>query len=591
MTMLAGAFSRHPGRPIPERTREALRRAISRDADDERIVFSDDRVFLVKIDIGAYLEPGHRLDQPDGVSMLAGEPLLARATDVSWQTRGEDLARIHLGLNCHDLSPLRDARGVFSVVHYDPLVPRLTLLGDKLGMRPLYYFVDDERVIFASALRVLEQVDEIHKSMDLRGATEMAVFRHCIGSRTPYAGISRLRAAEILEVSASAVASSRYWRWDRVRPSRQPEAELLSEAYRRFTTAIGRRLRDDTETFAFLSGGLDTRCITAALRDRKVRVHTVNLARAGTQDQVFAAWFAERAGTNHEEFTPAVDVADSSDWMPNAVDLWATAKRQRRQPPVERPGLMWSGAGGSSVVGQPGAFRRPVVELLRAGNLEGAAEEYCRHGGFQLSTRLVRRELRDLLHEIPKQSVLEELEDLGCSDPGQSLYLFFLLSADRGGMADIVSKADLKRIEYHLPFLDSALVETMLELPVDLGFGHAAYVKWLQHFPPAVVSVPWQAYPDSVPCPIPAPPGLPSQWKPTHVVSRALHARRRKKLGETARALLRSTSFPGEILNRRNFRLMTYAHRARLRDYGYAINIADLFQTYSSASGGRWSCG
>lgn len=591
MTMLAGVFSRRPGRPIPEATREALGRAISRDPDDERIVFSDDRVFLVKIDIGAYGEPGHRLDQPGSVSMLAGEPLLAGATDVSWPTRGEDLARIHRGLNCHDLSPLREAQGVFSVVHYDPVIPRLTLLVDKLGMRPLYYLVDDERVIFASALRVLEQVDEIHKRMDLRGVTEMAVFSHCIGSRTPYVDIARLRAAEILEVSASAVASSRYWRWDRISPSRQPEAELLSEAYRRFTAAIGRRLRDDTATFAFLSGGLDTRCITAALRDRTVRVHTVNLARAGTQDQVFAAWFAQCAGTIHEEFVSASDVADPVDWIPNAVDLWATAKRQRLQPPVERPGLVWSGAGGSSVVGQPGAYRRPIVELLRAGKLERAAEEYCRLEGFQLSPRLVRPELRALLHEIPKQAVLKEIADLGCSDPGQSLYLFYLLNADRGGMADIVAKADVKRIEYHLPFLDSALVETMLKLPVDLCFGHAAYVKWLQHFPPAVLSVPWQAYPDSVPCPVPAPPGLPSQWEQNHLISRDLQARRRKKLGEIARGLLRSTSFPGQILNRRNFRLMAYAHRAGLRDYGYAIKVADIYDTYCSASGGRWSCG
>lgn len=584
MTMLAGAFSRRPGRPIPEATREALRRAISRDPDDERVVFSDDRVFLIKIDIGAYGEPGLQLDQPGSVSMLAGEPLLAGEAEISWRPRGEDLASIHRGLDRRDVSPLQGARGCFSVVHYDPVVPRLTLLADKLGLRPLYYFVDDERVIFASALRVLEQVDEIHKRMDLRGVTEMAVFGYALGPRTPYADIARLRAAEVLEVSASAVASSRYWRWDRIRPSRRPEGELLAEAYRRFTAAIGRRLRNDTATFAFLSGGLDSRCITAVLRDRNVGVHTVNLAPAGTQDQLFGAWFARRAGTIHEEFAPVPDVADPLAWLPSAVELWAAARRQRLQPPVERPGLVWSGAGGSSAVGHPGAYRRPVVELLRAGKLERAVDEFCRLEGFQLSPRLVRPDLRALLSEIPKQGVLEELADLGCSDPGQSLYLFSLVSEDRCGIADIVAKIDVNRIEYQMPFFDSAFLETMLEIPVDLCFGHAAYVKWLQHFPPAVLSVPWQVYPGSVPCPVPAPPGLPSQWDQGHAFARDLRARGRRKLDKIARGLLRSTSFPGQILNRRNFRLMAYAYRAGLRDYGYAIKVADTYHTYWSAS-------
>jgi hypothetical protein len=584
MTMLAGAFSRRPGRPIPEATREALRRAISRDPDDERIVFSDDRVFLVKIDIGAYGEPGLQLDQPGSVSMLAGEPLLAGEADITWRTRGEDLARIHRGLDRRDVSPLRDAEGFFSVVHYDPVVPKLTLLADKLGLRPLYYFVDDERVIFASALRVLEQVDEIPKRMDLRGVTEMAVFGYAVGARTPYADVARLRAAEVLEVSASAVASSRYWRWNRIRPSRRPEGELLAEAYRRFTAAIGRRLRNDTATFAFLSGGLDSRCITAVLRDRNVAVHTVNLAPAGTQDQLFGAWFARRAGTIHEEFAPAPDVADPLAWLPSAVDLWAAVKRQRLQPPVERPGLVWSGAGGSSAVGHPGPHRRPVVELLRAGKLERAVEEFCRLGGFQLSPRLVRPELRALLPEIPKLGMLEELADLGCSDPGQSLYLFCLLNEDRWGVANIVEKIDVNRIEYQMPFFDSAFLETMLEIPVDLCFGHAAYVKWLEYFPPVVLSVPWQAYPGSVPCPVPAPPGLPSQWDQGHAFARDLRARHRRKLVEIGRGLLRSTSFPDQILNRRNFRLMAYAYRANLRDYGYAIQVADTYHTYWSAS-------
>ena len=100
-----------------------------------------------------------------------------------------------------DWSGLRRACGVFCAVHYSREPCRLTLIADKLGLRPVYYWIDDDRVVFATALRVLEEHADVPKRMDLRAVTEMANFGAPLADRTPYAGIRVLQPAEILRVS------------------------------------------------------------------------------------------------------------------------------------------------------------------------------------------------------------------------------------------------------------------------------------------------------------------------------------------------------------------------------------------------------
>src|SRR2546426_839289 len=115
---------------------------------------------------------------------------------------------IFAGLFCRHAG----ARVVFCAVHYHPDASRLTLITDKLGVRPLYYWIGDDHVIFATALRVLEGLADLPKQMDLRAVTEAACFGFPLGDRTPYQGVRALRAAEIVEVSGAGVGRSKIGR-------------------------------------------------------------------------------------------------------------------------------------------------------------------------------------------------------------------------------------------------------------------------------------------------------------------------------------------------------------------------------------------
>src|SRR5690606_23739650 len=133
--------------------------------------------------------------------------------------RAADLCELHDNWRLNDRSALRAARGAFCLAQFDPVSRRLDLITDKLGLRSLYYYLADDYVVFASALRILEACHVVEKRMDVRGVAEIAAMRIALADRTPYASIKLLKAGQIISFSESGHATEIYWRWDTIRPA------------------------------------------------------------------------------------------------------------------------------------------------------------------------------------------------------------------------------------------------------------------------------------------------------------------------------------------------------------------------------------
>ena len=235
------------------------------------------------------------------------------------------------------------------------------MITDKLGLRPLYYWKDENYFAFASALRILEQLPLVAKQIDLHAVTEIVALGFPLADRTPRANISALKSAEILEVTERSISRHCYWRWDELEESSDSEPGHLAEVYERFQAAVARRIRNDRSTVAYLSGGLDSRCVVAALAHQGVRVHTFNFARPGTQDQIFGDAFAREIGSVHEAIPK-----EAGDHVPDYSSLLARswgASRKRLSEPALRSSLAWSGEGGSVLLGHV-HMNQAIVELI-----------------------------------------------------------------------------------------------------------------------------------------------------------------------------------------------------------------------------------
>lgn len=581
MTLLAGIFTRSREQPLPASICEALKQTVSRNTDDEVSVFEDPRSYFVKVDIGAYGEAGFHRDAGGALSLLAGEPLLALGDNDSWQSRARDLELLHESWKKEDWNLVAQARGVFCAVHYQPDAGTLSLIADKLCIRPLYYRLDEKYVIFATALRVIESLTEIPKQMDMQGVTEITGLGVPLGTHTPFVNVSLLRAAEIVRIKESDITRRQYWRWDEIKTSVKSEPELLQDAYASFSQAVGRRIRQDTTTAGFLSGGLDSRCVVAALRERSVRVHTFNFSPPNTQDQILGAEFARQAGTIHQEppIAPGAPV-----WSKMMADAW-NASQARASLPAERSGLVWSGDGGSVGLGHV-YVSRSIVDLMRAGKVDAAIDEYLLQEQASIPRRLLQPDVLNALSGSLHLGIREELDDIRSEDAGRSFYLFLMLNDQRRHLANHFENIDLHRLEFQLPFLDSDFLATVMTIPVDLCLGHKFYTKWLKLFPSFVTSVPWQTYPNHEPCPLPIPAELTYQWDSAHPTAQS-SSRRRELLRQSA-GVLNSDDFPERILKRGYLRFASLVHRTGLRDYAYIIEAARTYHKYWTLCEGKY---
>jgi asparagine synthase (glutamine-hydrolysing) len=579
VTLLAGVYSRDPAKPVSEQVCESLRRALSRHPSEEIQTFMDGRCFLLKADIGAYGSPALQLDQ-NGVSYMAGEPLLAHP-DGQPRTRALDLEELHADLSRGDAASLKRARGVFCLAHYQPDTGSLTLATDKLGIRPIYYWIGESYVIFATALRILESVAEIPKVMDIRAVTETFALEYPLSDRTPFAEVSLMRAAEIIHVDGNRVTRDQYWAWDNIRESSVPTQELAAESYRIFLDAVALRNGADSTTAAFLSGGLDSRAIVAALVQRGLHVHTFNFSLTGTQDQVFGADFARKIGTTHTEQPRVVGRQVSAKIM---ADAWS-ASAEGASHPAERPNLVWSGDGGSVTLGHV-YLNRPMVAAARAGRTDAAINLYLSGWGGTVPRRLIRREMRETLSKIPYQGLLEEFSALNCADPGRALHLVMMLNDQHRHLAAHFESIDLDRLELQMPFFDSVFVSSVLRVPIDTCLEHTFYMQWLRCFPSVVLSVPWQAYPGHEPCPLEIPAALAYQWEES-LVSKVRDSMRHDLLRQTSE-ILRASDFPDVLLRRHFLRLAAWVYRLGIRDLGYVTQAAEIYYKYWTQCRGNY---
>jgi len=582
MTLIAGILSRN-NQPLPDSACARLSQSISRNPADEVKVFKDHSSFFAKVDVGTFGEPGFIVDQSGALSLMAGEPLLANREAATVSNRQHDLAVVHDQCLKGNWDVLREADGTFCMVHYEPQTRSLSLMADKLGIRPLYFWADDDVIVFASALRILEELPLVPKQMDLRAVTELVGLGAPLADRTPYSGISLLRAGEIVRITNETISRRRYWRWDEIATSSDTEAVRLETVYNRFQTAVDRRIRNDRATTAYLSGGLDSRCVVSTLRPEHARVHTFNFARPGTQDYCFGNDFAERIGSIHESLPK-----ERGDSVPDYSSLMAKALKESEsfsQSPPERPQVVWSGEGGSVLLGLV-HISETILELMRAGNIDGAIEEFLQRENIHVPPKLFRSQILENISMVIKQGIREELDQLHAKDAGRNFYLFLMHNDQRRKLMSHFENIDLHRLEFQLPFFDGGLLTSVMATPLDWCLKHRLYSKWLLLFPAAVTSVPWQAYPGHEPCPLPVPAELAYQWDDSYRAEE--DASQKQRVIEQASELLRASDFPNRILNKRKLRLAAWIHSRGWRDYRYAIEAAQTYHLYAKKCGGEF---
>jgi asparagine synthase (glutamine-hydrolysing) len=195
--------------------------------------------------------------------------------------------------------------GMFVFVIYDHQEKTLFIARDRAGKKPLYYYQDGEKIVFASELNCLKsllplQINENNFYHYLR----LGCFYRQL---TPYKNVTELAAGSFLLINCDTLelTEKRWWNIDEFyQQSNADDFETAIEKTDSFLNAgVKRRLESsDLEVGSFLSGGIDSGLVTAIASKYTNKLKTFTVSFAGEYDEApLAKLVADKYQTKHTE--------------------------------------------------------------------------------------------------------------------------------------------------------------------------------------------------------------------------------------------------------------------------------------------------
>lgn len=206
---------------------------------------------------------------------------------------------------------LADIEGMFAFAAWDRARRELTLARDRFGEKPLYVGRAGGDLVFASELQALRCHPGFDTSVDPAALTAYLRHGYVPGPATIHPGATRLEPGTYARYDATdgTATQTTYWSADDLASQRMSNQDLsFDEAVDaldgRLRGAVSARLVADVPLGAFLSGGVDSSVVVAAMQaasSTPVRTFTIGVADHGYDEAGFARTVASHLGTDHTE--------------------------------------------------------------------------------------------------------------------------------------------------------------------------------------------------------------------------------------------------------------------------------------------------
>ena len=434
----------------------------------------------------------------------------------TFSSRSDSEVILHLYESFGIEGMLERLRGMFAFALWDEKEGALFLARDRVGKKPLVFHEREGRISFASELAALLRDKSIQREVDWHAVYHYLTFMCVPAPFTAFQGVKKLPPAHYLVFRDGKAVIRRYWNLEylpKLQVSREQAARELREL---FLEAVKLRLIADVPLGAFLSGGIDSSAVVAAMSlagGGKVRTFSIGFEEKRFNELPYARMVAEKYGTEHHEFMVrpnALEVlpllverygepyADSS-----AIPTYYLAKMTREFVTVALNG----DGGDESFTGYrrhyanrvadriyklPSPLRSTLRGVLKTLTPSGAdygslvsglrrfseaaslprAERFTRWMGFfdeETKRSLLNPQILARIGESSSVHLIEALfaraEHLDGADAGVLVDTNFYLPADLLVKVDIATMA--VSLEGRSPFLDQKLMEYAARLPAD----------------------------------------------------------------------------------------------------------------------------
>jgi len=415
---------------------------------------------------------------------------------------------------------LQELRGMFALAVYDTRTRTLLLARDRMGKKPLYWYDDGHRIVFASELKALLLDPAVPRNVDDSAVVEALTFGYIASPRSIWKGVQKLLPGQCLHCDSSGPRTNYYWATPTEKAEPESDQAAAEELRCLIDDAVRTRLVADVPIGVLLSGGIDSSCVAAVVAAQvgpSIPTFSIGVEGETAGDIDHARLMAEHLHTEHREYFIGPDSLsllprivwglDEPFFDPSILPTYHVAHLAREQVTV-----VLSGDGGDEMFGGydtyrkalrhasgdwvPLALRKQVASAARALPLGQGALGRLR----QLDRGIFERHLTNMSLFRP-----EELENLltpalAAAAPSGPLRALAQASGPRAGRSDeafaalldydaktylpddVLTKVDrmsmLNTLEVRTPLLDQRIVEFSARLPFSMKV-RQGITKWV----------------------------------------------------------------------------------------------------------------
>lgn len=209
------------------------------------------------------------------------------------------------GIKCLD-----KLNGMFSFCIYDKRKKIFFLARDRIGIKPLYFFHNDDKFLFASEIKSILEYEEVPRDINPESLNRFITLRYLPGRKTLFKNIQKLLPGEymIFDLKKCNLNINSYWNIKKEDINKSEEyyskktLELLEDS-------VEKRLLSDVPLGAYLSGGLDSSTIVSLMHkikqkredNNEIKTFSVGFEDDKAEDVLYAKKISEIFNTDHKE--------------------------------------------------------------------------------------------------------------------------------------------------------------------------------------------------------------------------------------------------------------------------------------------------
>lgn len=284
---------------------------------DFRGIYQDDNVLLIHYRL-SIIDLDKRSNQPfqskskKNICVYNGEiynfKKIAKEHDIDTLTTSDTEVMLE-SFEKIGVSAVRDWNGIFAAAIYDLNNKKIHLIRDRLGVKPLYLYENDEVLLFASEAKViLDWLTNFH--INFKGLSQYMWFGNTTGEETIIENLTKLKPGTITTYSTINVGKTdfrEYWSIKNdIQTNKLDEKQTIKTLREKLETAVSNQLVSDVPIGVLLSGGIDSSSVVAfSSKHYTKKIDTYSVAYDfninGRNELSNAKLVAQKYNTNHHE--------------------------------------------------------------------------------------------------------------------------------------------------------------------------------------------------------------------------------------------------------------------------------------------------